>query len=169
VHSGTVQIYSDSTGIIFPAFANFADRVGLVAGSTGFNAIHRSNDTTTGWYFPASATMAATTGGTERTRWSSSGFTIGASGTPIASVISATATLDFPSISTLTSADLTITVTGAATGDVVALGLPAAPTAGIAWNAFVSATNTVTVRAHNYTGSSIDPASAAFRVQVTKF
>jgi len=63
-------------------------------------------------------------------------------------------------------ADLTITVTGAATGDEVALGLPAAPTSGIVFNAFVSSANTITVRAHNYTAGAIDPASATYSVRV---
>ena len=65
--------------------------------------------------------------------------------------------------------DLTITVTGAATGNVVSIGLPPAPDAGVVFNAFVSASNTVTVRATNTTGAGIDPASASYRVQVTKF
>lgn len=78
----------------------------------------------------------------------------------------ATATLDFPSINAVSQADLTITVTGAAVGDEVALALPAAPTAGIVFNAFVSATNTVTVRATNVTAAPVDPASASYSVLV---
>jgi hypothetical protein len=79
-----------------------------------------------------------------------------------------TATLDFGSIASQTSEDLTISVTGAAVGDPVNLSLPAAPTAGISFNAFVSATDTVTVRANNYTGGPIDPVSASYTVQVVK-
>ena len=51
-------------------------------------------------------------------------------------------------------------------GDSVILGLPAAPLAGVAFNAFVISANTVTVRAMNYTASSKDPASATYRVTV---
>ena len=89
-----------------------------------------------------------------------------AAGATVNTVLTGSAALDFASIATLASADLTITVTGAVVGDEVALGLPAAPTAGIVFNAFVSSANTVTVRAHNYTGGSIDPASATYSARV---
>lgn len=83
-------------------------------------------------------------------------------------IITATATLDFASIATTAQEDLTISVPGAAVGDAVALGLPAAPMAGLVFNAFVSATNVVTVRATNPTGSGVDAASALYRVVVFK-
>lgn len=82
--------------------------------------------------------------------------------------LTATAALNFASINAAASADLTITVAGAAVNDSVALGLPAAPTAGIVFNAFVSAANTVTVRATNITAGAVDPASATYRVTVIK-
>jgi hypothetical protein len=91
------------------------------------------------------------------------------SGTPIAKVVSATATLDFGNTATLTSTDLTITVTGAAVGDSVAIGLPAAPDANGCFTGWVSAANTVTVRFNNYSAGSIDPASATYRATVTQF
>lgn len=79
---------------------------------------------------------------------------------------SATATLDFASIATTASADLTITLPGAAVGDTVALGLPAAPQAGLVFIAFVSAANTVTVRAMNITAGALDAASASYTVSI---
>jgi hypothetical protein len=79
------------------------------------------------------------------------------------------ATLNFPSTTTLLSADLTITVTGAADGDVVSLGVPnAAVNANTSYSAWVSAANTVTVRFNNYSNGTVDPASALFKVFVTK-
>jgi hypothetical protein len=79
------------------------------------------------------------------------------------------ATLNFPSTLTLLSADLTITVTGAADGDVVSLGVPnAAVNANTSYSAWVSAANTVTVRFNNYSAGTVDPASALFKVFVTK-
>jgi hypothetical protein len=78
----------------------------------------------------------------------------------------ATATLDFASIAAAASEDLTIAVTGAVVGDPVFLGLPAAPTAGIVFQCFVSASDVVTVRATNITGAPVDPASADYRVAV---
>ncbi len=80
--------------------------------------------------------------------------------------LSGSATLDFGSTAAGAQTDLTITVTGAAVGDSVCLGLPAAPAAGIVWNAFVSAADTVTVRASNITLAPVDPASATYKVKV---
>jgi hypothetical protein len=79
------------------------------------------------------------------------------------------ATLNFPSTLTMLSADLTITVTGAEDGDVVSLGVPnAAVNANTFYSAWVSAANTVTVRFNNYSIGTVDPASALFKVFVTK-
>ncbi|CAB4182632.1 SGNH_hydrolase domain containing protein [uncultured Caudovirales phage] len=83
--------------------------------------------------------------------------------------LSNTATLNFPSIAaTGGTQDLTVTVTGATVGDSVQIGLPAAPSAGVTFNAWVSATDTVTIRATNATAGAIDPASATYRVTVRK-
>ncbi len=93
--------------------------------------------------------------------------TIGASGSAVDLILTATATLDFPSIAADGGTqDLTITVTGASTGDTVVLGLPAAPNAGVVFNAWPSSSNTITVRATNATTGAIDPASASYRVTV---
>jgi len=81
--------------------------------------------------------------------------------------ISGTAALDFASTAAQTSSDLTLTVTGASTGDSVCLGVPtAAVLANTSFTAWVSAANTVTVRFNNYSSSSKDPASGTFRVTV---
>lgn len=80
--------------------------------------------------------------------------------------ITAVATLDFPSIASQAKADLTIVVNGAAVGDAVFLGLPVAPAAGLVFNAFVSAANTVTVRASNTSSGSVDAAAAVYRAVV---
>ena len=98
---------------------------------------------------------------------SQAGF-IGAAGVAVESVLANSASLNFAEIAAAASADLTITVTGAAVGDEVAVGLPAAPTAGIIYQAFVSAANTVTVRATNITASPVNPAAQTFSVAVFK-
>jgi len=83
--------------------------------------------------------------------------------------LTGSATLDFPSTTTLLSADLTITVTGASDGDVVSLGVPnAAVNTNTCYTAWVSAANTVTVRFNNYSSGTVDPASGTFKVFVTK-
>lgn len=86
----------------------------------------------------------------------------------LAKTLTNTATLDFGNTLAQTSADLTITVTGAAVGDAVSLGIPAAD-ANSCYTAYVSATNTVTVRFNNYSAGAIDPASGTFRVSVIKY
>ena len=89
------------------------------------------------------------------------------SGTAISKHLSATATLDFANLAAIGCEDLTITVTGAAVGDTVSLGVP---NASIVTNgtffAWVSATNTVSVKF--CTVVSGDPASGTFRADVTQ-
>src|SRR6185369_9361655 len=88
----------------------------------------------------------------------------GSSGTTVTGIRSATAVLDFPPVNGGgATQDLTITVTGAAVNDAVTLGLPPAPPGGLIFQAWVSAPNTVTIRATNCSGGQIDPASAMFR------
>jgi hypothetical protein len=82
-------------------------------------------------------------------------------------LLSASATLDFGSIAAQDSAELTITVTGAATGDAVQLAPPPGIEADLTWCGYVSAADTVTVRAVNATAGAIDPASATWGVIVT--
>ena len=84
--------------------------------------------------------------------------------------LNGSATLDFPSTSPNTYSDLTITVTGASTGDVVSLGAGASPgVANTSFFAWVSASNTVTVRFNNADASlTVDPGSATFKVSVFK-
>jgi hypothetical protein len=89
------------------------------------------------------------------------GFIAG-NGNTITKVLSGSASLNFGSIGAAAQADLTITIAGAAVGDEVIMALPAAPTAGLIFNAFVSAADTVTVRASNITAAPIDPAAATF-------
>lgn len=84
--------------------------------------------------------------------------------------LSASATLNFASTAADATRDLTITVTGAADGDFVILGIPNAsmPGAGGCFIAWVSAADTVTVRFWNNTASSIDPGSGTFTALVLK-
>jgi hypothetical protein len=76
-------------------------------------------------------------------------------------------TLDFPSTGAHSSSDLTITVTGAAVGDIVMLGTPVQDIDGT-FTAFVSAANTVTVRFNHYGSGNTNPASGTFKVYVIK-
>ena len=89
----------------------------------------------------------------------------------LAKTLTATASLNFPPTPVQTSSDLTITVTGAAVGDVVELGVPSsAVIANTCYTAFVSSADTVTVRLNNYDVlASADPGAATFRVSVLKY
>jgi len=87
----------------------------------------------------------------------------------LAKTLQKTSTLDFPSITSLTTSTLTVTLTGAADGDLVYIGVPsAAYTAGLIFTARVSATDTVSIDCYNSTGSNIDPASASFKISIVK-
>lgn len=92
-------------------------------------------------------------------------------GAPILKVLTNTATLDFGSTAAGAVTDLTVTVTGAALGDVVGLGVPHGSTvASGSFSAWVSTTSTVTVRySNNDLTTARDPASGTFRVMVTQF
>jgi len=82
-----------------------------------------------------------------------------------------TATLsayDFASIAAHTTSTTTVTVTGATTSDFVLLRLSTTPDNGIVYDAYVSAADTVTIRAVNTTASSIDPASRDYTVLVIR-
>lgn len=85
----------------------------------------------------------------------------------IQGVLDATGTLDFPNTLPNTSSDLTITVTGAVLGDVVSLGSPIPP-AGCVYSAFVSSSNTITIRLVNTSELAVDPANVQFKIKVLK-
>jgi hypothetical protein len=76
------------------------------------------------------------------------------------------ANLNFGLIAAASEASLTVTVTGARSGDAVIV-TPASKTAGIVDNfGIVTASDTVTVYAHNITGAGIDPPAKDYRVIV---
>ena len=95
----------------------------------------------------------------------------------LAKTLTATATLNFPSTDGAGGTEsLNVTVTGAAVGDVVAIGVPpSAVEAGGTYYAYVSAANTVTIVFTNSLvtffgiGVPVDPGSGTFRVSVTKY
>lgn len=90
---------------------------------------------------------------------------------PSVAPIVVTATLDFPNTVAGACSDLTVTVPGAVSGDVVALGVPAASVpANGSYSAWISGPDTATVRyANNDLVTAYDPASGVFRVAVTRY
>lgn len=85
------------------------------------------------------------------------GLVIGNSGTEVTKHLSNSAVLNFGSVPAHSSAELTITVTGAAQGDVCYASPNLALVAGFTWSAYCAAANTVTVRIMNGTGGALDP------------
>ena len=80
------------------------------------------------------------------------------------------ATLDFPSIASGGTADLTVAVTNAALGDLATAIPPAALEAGLGVErCWVSSAGVVTIRLRNFSGGAIDPASAGWKVVVTRY
>jgi hypothetical protein len=77
----------------------------------------------------------------------------------------ATLTHDFGNINAQTEATQTVTVSGAVVGDVVIV-RPTTAVNGIIMDGTVTAANTVTVRAVNYSSGAIDPASQIYTVIV---
>jgi hypothetical protein len=87
----------------------------------------------------------------------------------VTNIFKGSGALDFGSTLANTNADLTLTITGAADGDPVALGTPnASIIGGTTFTAWVSSANTVTVRFNNYTTGAKDPASGTFKALVYK-
>jgi len=85
----------------------------------------------------------------------------------VAKVLTSTATLDFASTGSGAVADLTITVTGAAVGDAVVIGVPnGSVSATASFTGWVSASNTVTVRFSPK--ATEDPSSGTFKATVIK-
>jgi hypothetical protein len=90
-------------------------------------------------------------------------------GTDITKHISATASLDFGPIAANSCSTLTMIVPGAANGNTVSLGIPSALASltGVNFMGFVSAADTVTVKACNAASApSSDPAAAIVRADV---
>lgn len=79
----------------------------------------------------------------------------------------ASASLDYGSIASQSTATLTITVTGAATGDACFVGPPSTLETGL-WpvRVIVTSANTVTIYLFNGTAGSVDPAAATWKVVV---
>ena len=102
----------------------------------------------------------------------SSGVNIGVAGTTILKHLSASVSLDFGATAAGACDALTITVTGAADGDTVYLGIPAALAGSDSYQNFwgyVSAANTITVKRCNpinVTTALSDPAAATVRADV---
>lgn len=143
--SAILQVSSQTKGVLDPRMT-IAQRDLISSPATGLR-IYQTDNTPGFYYYNGTAWIAIGTG----------------------TGLAGSATLDFGSIASLGNASLTITVTGAADGDPVDLGVPnGSMTAGLIFTAWVSAANTVSVQCYNSTLGAIDPASGTFKVFVKK-
>lgn len=94
-----------------------------------------------------------------------SGIRIGTTGT-IRTLLELSQALNFGSIAANSTAELPVTIPGAAVGDEVVANPNSAPEAGLAWNAYVSAADTVTLRLTNATIVAIDPINRTWKFRV---
>lgn len=95
------------------------------------------------------------------------GVVLGAGSAAVKNIFTATATKDFDLTAVIVE-DLTMTVTGAAVGDVVQVGVPnGSVTATAQYFAWVSAADTVTIRCRTAIAGE-NPPSGSFRVTITR-
>lgn len=91
-----------------------------------------------------------------------------AGGQTTETILEGSASLDFSTMFAHTTAELTITVAGAAVGDACTVAPTTAPESGLMWVGYVSDDDEVTVRLLNGTGSGINPAANTWTAQVRK-
>jgi hypothetical protein len=189
--SFTLNIDSASTQNWTGTLAALAATASADAGATGTISLMRggliaaSNSGGTWKEYRGLEVSAPTGGGTISTKSSfyaatgagkavlTDGAQIGFSGATMLAHLSNTASLDFTALAANTCEVLTITLTGAADGDTVTLGVPNAladvdgGTGRTTFLGWVSAANTVSVRRCNVTGTvTADPLAATVRADV---
>lgn len=154
-----IQVASNGTAVT-PAYGQTSNGMGMYFTATGtafaFGGVN-------------AATLNASTSTFTGVVVSTSGINIGTSAQTIRRHLSSTASLNFDfSGAGITCQDLTVTVTGAADGDTVAIGVPntAAGSAGVLYTGFVSASDTVTVRGCDVTSAGGDPGAVTVRADV---
>ena len=82
-------------------------------------------------------------------------------------IISHSASITWTSIAANSTQEQNVTVTGAASGHNVDVTPASSPGAGLIWAAYVSATNTITIRMLNSTASPVTPATMSWRIDVS--
>lgn len=161
--SGLTTSTLDASGIITSTVASASRAIQLTTGAL-LDLGTGSGDSMVSWGngvdFAGTWTAPTLVANTE--------FRIPNAGQGISGMYRGTGTLDFASAPVgACSSDLTITVTGATTTGNTVLGVPnGSVPAGSQFFAWVSASNTVTVRHCCVTGTSCDPASGTFSARV---
>jgi hypothetical protein len=149
-----------------------AESIGINNSAPSGAYMHFGAGTTTKAPFKYTSGTSLTTpdNGTKEYDGSNEFLTVGGVRYTLAKTLTATATLDFGSIAAGATETLTITVTGAVSGDVVNLGVPnASMDADIDYFAWVSANDTASIRCRNFGAGAVDPPSGTFRVSIIKY
>jgi hypothetical protein len=94
--------------------------------------------------------------------------TVGVDSAYIPGILTVLANVDFANLASLTCADQTVSLTGAAIGNAVAAGWPSSFNASLLGTMWVSAANTITIRVCNLSGGPINPAAANFRITLVR-
>lgn len=171
IGGGTALTTSNQTGTGSLVLANTPTLVTPVLGVAsatsitigGGSTLSTSNQTGTGNLVLATSPTLVTPNVGAATATS-----INLGGATVTDILTNTASLNFD-LTAVVSQDLTISVTGAALGDTCSIGVPhASVTADTIFTCWVSAADTVTVRALRMAGTP-DPADGTFRVTLTKF
>ncbi len=111
-------------------------------------------------------------GGQNNGNFNSNALTVGQETASIAiiDILKSVESIDFPNIPAGANASVNFTLTGALPNMPVVMGPPTAgPTLGLNIIPYVSAANTVTVRAENYTGGAIDPPAQTYVFTVINY
>lgn len=131
-----------------------------LAGGTMTGPLFGTSVTMTG---PMSASVVSATIVNATTGASLSTMTVGASGATVTNMFSTTATLSFL-LGNNAITDSIVPLAGCSIGDIVMLGLPAAPNPSVTFGGFVSASGTVSIRAHNISSGTVSQVPASFHI-----
>lgn len=138
-----------------------------------FTAIYDSalNSGSGGFHVNSGASFISSVGGTVSGPILFTGpVQVGAStNTTLSNVVSASASIGWPTIGATTSTVATLAVAGSSIGDCVFLSTPASVPAGITFFGWVPNAGTVTIQALNVTGSSITPVAGTYRATAQRY
>ena len=90
------------------------------------------------------------------------------SGNTITNVLRATPSIVFGSLAPQATSDQTVAMVGVVQTDVLSFGVPSAPTAGIGLYPFVTAADTVIMRAFNYTTLTLSPPAGVYPITAVR-
>ncbi|HKX00425.1 MAG TPA: hypothetical protein VJN43_21990 [Bryobacteraceae bacterium] len=160
----------NSTGVVFTCYDTSTPPLWILPKSA---ALTDANHLTINFASAQSGTCVVNANGTGISYSSGTGInvtgsTIAIDRTSVPNYLTVSASLTFGSIGQATCAQVTMTLTGAATGDSIAPGWPSTLEAGLAGSMFVSAANTVAVRLCNLSGAPLTPAVQSFRATILR-